>query len=185
VNGGIVKRMIPYITVIMVVCALVWAFKYVIGVSPLSVQGRKPADFSIKFLDSTLVGWSNGKKAWTFHARTVQVSRDRVHVSFDGIAGGKLFENGRQLASLKAAKLDYDIVSGNVIMPKGAELAIVNGPVFDVKDVHWDSKSSRLYCKQGVDAVVNGNSFHGDRLTADIAKKEIYVEKVNGRLLVE
>ena len=184
------KRWFPWITGAIIAGGLIWSFFYLKDLHPLGSLGSKLDDDSlpevaIRFKDATLVGRSGGEKVWTFDAQTIDVSTNRRFATFQGVARGSLFEDGRQIASLTAEKVVYNTATRDITVPGTVELKFENGPTFRAQDISWNARQSRLFCEEGVDAILDGGTMHGERMTADLEKKVLTIEKVNGRIRLE
>lgn len=184
------KRWLPWVTGAVVLGGLVWSFLYLKDLHPLGPLGSKLdrgtlEGVSIRFKDATLVGRSDGQKVWTFHARTIDLSKDRRHAAFTGVTRGSLMRDGRQIASLSADKAVYSTLTRNVAVPGGAEFKLEEGPSFKVRNVLWDAKKSTLLCREGVEIELAGSTLHGERMTVDLDKKELTIEKVKGEIRLD
>jgi hypothetical protein len=184
------KRWFPWIAGGVIVAGLVWAFIYLKDVHPLGALGTKLqpdrlSDVAIRFKGAKLVGRSEGRKVWTFEAKTIDLSKDRRLATFKGITQGTLLEDGKRLASLSAGKVIYNTLTRDVSVPGTAEFALVDGPSFTLRGTYWNGRSSRLFSRGGVDARLDGSTFHGERMTADLDRKVLEVQKVSGRIRIE
>lgn len=184
------KRWVPWITAVAVAALLGWSFFYLKEIHPLGSLGAKLdgdslAGVAIRFKNATLVGRANGQKVWSFEAKTIDVSKDRRTATFRGIARGELLQDGKKVASLSAEEVFYNTFSRNVKVPGGARFELVEGPVFQVRDVQWNASQSRLTCSGGVTATLAGSELHGEKMMADLRAKELVIEKVSGVLRLE
>ncbi len=98
---------------------------------------------------------------------------------------GTLLQDGAPVASLAADKAIYNIFTRDVATPGDAELTLEDGPSFKVRKVFWNARKSKLFCEEGVDAVLDGSTMHGERMTADLQKKELAIYKVRGQIKLE
>jgi hypothetical protein len=179
--------LIPWITGILVVAVLGCTFLFLKKVHPLGAfaldLGRDRMEgIGIRFKGATLVGRSDGKKVWQINAKSIDISKDRRFATFTGLTHGLLLRDDKKVASLSADRVVYNILSRDVSTPGTAEMKIVNGPSFKVHKVYWSGRKSRLFCEGGVDAVIGASTMHGDRLTADLERKEIVATKVKGQI---
>lgn len=184
------KRLIPWITGILIVGALGCTFLFFRKVHPLgafalNLGKDRMEGIGIRFKGATLVGRSGGKKVWEINARSIDISKDRRLATFSGLTHGSLLQNDKKIASISADRVVYNIFSRDVSTPGTAEMKIVNGPSFKVHKVYWNSRKSRLFCEGGVDLVIGANTMHGERLTADLERKEIVATKVKGQIKLE
>jgi len=185
-----VKRWFPWITGAVIVGGLVWSFFYLKDLHPLGSLGTKLdrdhlAGVAIRFKNAKLVGRSEGKKVWTFEARTIDVSKDRRTATFRGVTRGSMLQNDEEIASLAADKVVYNTFTRDVEAPGSAELSLKNGPSFRIRKAFWNARQSKLICEGGVDVALDGSTMHGERMTADLVKKELVVEKVKGQIRLE
>ena len=183
------KRWVPWITAAVVIGGLIWAFLYLKDIHPLgSLAPKLGADrmqgVGIRFNGAQLVGRANGKKVWLIQARTIDISKDRRKATFRGLTNGALMQNDKKVASISADEVVYNVLTQNVAAPGTAHLSIVGGPSLKVSKVYWNSQNSRLFC-EGVDAVLGANTMHGERMTADLDKKEITASKVSGTIRLQ
>ena len=184
------KRWVPWATVAVIIGGLIWTFFYLKDVHPLGALGPKlqtdrMAGVGIRFDRAQLVGRSNGKKVWVIEARTIDISKDRRKATFRGLSRGSLLQNDKRIASISADEVVYNMFTQNVASPGTAELKLENGPALKVHKVFWNAQSSRLFCEGGVDAVFGASTMHGERMIADLQKKEITASKVSGTIKVE
>jgi hypothetical protein len=174
---------------VTIVAGLVWAFFYLKDAHPLGALGSRLGrdeleNVSIRFKDARLVGRSEGRTVWSFQARTIDLSRDRRLATFKGVTRGTLLADGRPIASLSAGKVVYNTYTRNVSAPGSAEFQLTDGPSFRVRDVYWNAAKSKLVCR-GVDMELAGSTLHGERMTADLDRKELTIGKVNGTIKLE
>lgn len=184
------KRWLPWITGAVTAAGLIWSFFYLKDVHPLGrlgakLEGNHLAGIAIRLKDATLIGRSDGEKVWTFEAETIEVSRDRRLATFRNVTRGSLLQDGKQIASLAANKVVYNTITRNLAVPGGAEFKVEGGPSFSVRDVLWNARKSALLCKNGVDMELAGSTLHGERMTADLAQKELVITKVKGRIRLD
>lgn len=181
------KRWIGFATGIIIIGSLAWVFLFLKDWHPSGALGvrlgdGRSRDFAIRFKDTRLVGWANGKRIWMLDAGDINISRDRRLATFTGIAKGTLLMDGKPAANLYAGKVFYNMSTGNVMVPDGARLSVRGGPTLWVKNVLWDNEKSSLLCKQGVSGRLAGGKFYAERAEADIAGKEIRASKVTGNI---
>ncbi len=183
------KRWLPFTTAIVLAAGLVWSFMYLRALHPfgtaVSDLSDKPMqDIGLRFNDATLVGWSDHAKVWQIHARTVEVSKDRRLATFRGISKSYLMQKGEPVASVSANEVVYNTVTRNVSVPGAVQIKVKDGPSLKTKNVIWHSARSRLACQGGVTATVDGSTFHGDKLVADLGRKELTITKVRGTIRI-
>ena len=184
------KRWVPWVTGAVIIGGLIWTFFYLKDVHPLGALGSKlqtdrMAGVGIRFDRAQLVGRSNGKKVWVIEARTIDISKDRRKATFRGLSRGSLLQNDKRIASISADHVVYNMFTQDVASPGPAELKLENGPSLKVRKVFWNARDSKLFCEGGVDAVFGASTMHGERMTADLEKKEITASKVSGTIKVE
>ena len=183
------RRWIPWITGIVVLGGIAWTFFYLKDVHPLGSRGTKLtsdhlAGVVIRFKGARLIGRSQGKKVWDLHADTIDISKDRRFATFRGVTKGSLLQDGKKVAGISASETVYNTLTRNVVTPGYAELRLVNGPSFKVRDIYWNAEKSKLLCRKGIDAMLEGNTLHGESMTADLNTKELTVHKVTGKIRI-
>lgn len=174
----------------MVIAGSGWTFFYLKDVHPLGALGSKlgrdhMAGIGIRFNDATLIGRSGGKKVWNIKAKMIDISKDRRIATFQGLTQGSLIRDDKKVASISADRVAFNIFTQNVSAPGTAQLKLENGPSLKVHKVFWNARLSKLYCQGGVDGTIGKSTIHGDRLTADLVKKEITVTKVKGEIKLD
>lgn len=174
----------------MIIGGLIWTFLYLKDVHPLGALGSRlgtdhMAGVGIRFEGAQLVGRANGEKVWVIEARTIDISKDRRKATFRGLSRGSLLQNDKKIASISADEVVYNMFTQNVASPGTAELKLENGPCLKVRKVFWNAQSSKLFCEGGVDAVFGASTMHGERMIADLDKKEITASKVSGTIKLE
>lgn len=179
------KRWLPFITGIVLVAGLAWSFLYLRALHPFGsavtdLDAEPLQNIGLLFKDATLVGWSNHDRIWQIHAKGVEVSRDRRRAVFKSVSNSYLMKGGERVASISADAVVYNMVTHNVSVPGSAELKVKDGPSLKTKSIVWHSARSRLACTGGVTVTVDGNTFHGDRMVADLEKKELTATRVRG-----
>ena len=184
------KRWLPWISGAVILAGMIWSFFYLKDIYPLGSLGSKLGrdsleGISIRFINANLVGRSNGKKVWTFKAKTIDVSKDRRLAIFRDVAKGSLLQDGKEIASLSSKKVVYNTYTNNVSAPLGAEFKLKEGPAFKVHDVFWSAQKSKLLCKKGIDMDLAGSTLHGEKMTVDLEKKELVIEKVKGKIKLD
>lgn len=184
------KRWLLRIVGILAFTGLLWAFYYLRALNPLGALNKHlgadsmPA-LAIRFKDAKLVGWSGGKRSWTFQAKQIDVNKNRTQAVFSGGIDGEMLKNGRRVARVKAMEVVYNIFSNDLAVPGTAEFILDKGPYVKASNIFWHAQSSSLACMGGVDAVMDLGTVHGSNLTLDLVKKEITLSKVNGIIKVE
>jgi len=183
------RRRLPWITGGVVAVALVWAFLYLTALHPFgAVEARLKRDelpgIGLSFRDARLVGRQDSQMAWAFDAKTIDVSRDRRLVTFRGVTDGSLMKDGREVASLVAGKVVYNSMSNNLVVQGKAEVRLADGPTLEVRNIYWNAQKSKLVCTGGIRAVFDEGTMEGDRMVADLEKKELTVSKVRGTILL-
>jgi len=184
------KRWLPWITAAVLAAGLVWAFLYLKALHPFGSVGTDLGDkhlagVALRFDEAALVGWADGEKVWRIQARTVDVSKDRRRATFRGITRGYLLKKGRRIASISANEVVYDTITHNISVPGTAEVEVEDGPSLKANDIYWNAATSRLECLAEVSATVNGSTVHGERMVADLEKKELKIWKVRGVIRLE
>ncbi len=183
------RSWLPWVTSGVIVAALIWVFVYLKALHPFgSMEAKLKQDelpgIGLIFKDAQLVGRQNGKKTWAFKAKNIEVSRDRRLVTFHDITNGVLMKNGKVIASLAANKVVYNSITNEISVPGTSELKISGGPRLKVKNIYWNGQKSELVCKGGIRAVFDGSIMEGDRLTANLEKKELTINKVRGKIRI-
>lgn len=183
------KKWLPWITGGVVIAALIWAFLYLKALHPFGAMEAKLkqdelSGIGLFFRDANIIGRQDGKKVWSFRAKSIEVSRDRRLVTFQNIINGTLIKDGNVIASLSAKKVIYDSLIGKISAPGLSEVKIVNGPTLKVKNIYWNGQKSKLVCTGGIRANFDGSTLEGERLTADFEKKEITIDKVRGTIRI-
>ena len=184
------KRWIPWITGAVIVGGMIWTFFYLKDIHPLGSTGTKLkkdhlAGVGIRFKGAKLIGRSQGKKVWALESPIIDISKDRRLATFRGVTKGSLLQDGKKVAGISASETVYNTYTRNIVTPGFAELKLENGPSFRVHNVYWNSAKSKLLCQGGIDAVLDGSTMHGERMTADLQKKELTVQKVTGKIKIE
>ena len=184
------KRWVPWITGIVVIGGMIWTFFYLKDMHPLGSRGTKLgkdhlAGVGIRFKDAKLIGRSQGKKVWALQAGIIDISKDRRLATFRGETKGSLLQDGKKVAGFSASETVYNTFTRNIMTPGYAELKLENGPSFKVHKIYWNSEKSKLVCQEGIEAVLEGSTMHGERMTADLRTKELTVEKVTGKIRIE
>lgn len=179
------KRLVPLLTVVVLVAGLLWSFMYLRALHPFGsavtdLGDERLQNVGLVFDRATLVGWSNHSKAWQIHAKAVEVSRDRRFATFREVTDSYLMSKGERLASISASEAVYNTTTRNVALPGAVELRVKDGPVLRTKNMFWDAARSRLACSGGVTATMDGSSFQGDSMEANLENKELRVTRVRG-----
>lgn len=169
---------------------LAWMFLYLKDMHPLGSLGAKLdndqlSGLAIRFNNAKLVGRSEGEKVWELEAKSIELSRDRRLTTFKGVARGSLIQDGEKIASISADEVTYNTFTRNVMAPGVAELKLEKGPSFKVHKIYWNAKKSKLYCEDGVEAVLDGSTIQGDRMIADLENKELEIHKVRGSIRLD
>lgn len=167
-----------------------WTFFYLKDVHPLGSTGTKLkrdhlAGVGIRFKGAKLIGRSQGKKVWALQAGIIDISKDRRLATFRGVTKGSLLQDGKKVAGISASETVYNTLTRNVMTPGYAELKLENGPSFKVHRIYWNAGKSKLLCQGGIDAVLDGSTMHGERMTADLQTKELTISKVTGKIRIE
>lgn len=181
------KRWLPIVTAIALVAGLAWSFMYLRALHPFGKSvtdlGEEPLqNVGLRFKGATLIGWANHQRAWQIHARTVDVSRDRRLATFRGVKDSYLMLKGDRVASMTANEVVYNTITRNVSVPGAATLSVKDGPDLKTRKIFWNSARSRLACSGGVIVTVDGSTFGGEKMVADLGKKELTVTKVHGTI---
>lgn len=189
-SRSIMRRWVPWITGIIVTAGLIWSFAYLKDLNPLGSMGVNLNDnrmegISIRFKNAKLVGRSDGKRVWTFEARSIDVSKDRRLATFNKVIRGCLMKDDKTIAVMSADKVIYNSYTRNVNVPCAAKLSLKDGPSFKIRKAFWNSDKSKLYCQGGVDATLSLGSMHGERMVADLDKKELVIQKVKGSIKID
>ncbi|MHB1455776.1 MAG: hypothetical protein ACYC0V_02565 [Armatimonadota bacterium] len=176
---------IPLLSAIVILGGIVWSFSYMRDMHPLgSLAARldqgNMQDISMRLMGVHLIGKSRGKMLWRFKAETIEVSHDRQKAIFKKNIRGSLINNGKQMASLKTEEVIYGVYTHNVMAPGNTQINIHGGPSLSVKNLYWNGYKSKLVCSGGIDANLGGSVLHGERMSVDINKKEILINKVHG-----
>jgi len=172
-------------TAAVLIAGLVWSFMYLRALHPFGsavtdLGDERLQNVGLRFDRATLVGWSEHSKVWQIHARAVEVSRDRRLATFRGVTDSYLMNKGDKVASMTADEVVYNTTTRNVSLPGPAELRVKGGPLLRTKSLFWDSARSVLTCLSGVTAEMDSGSFQGDKMVADLGKKELTVTRVRG-----
>lgn len=184
------RKWIPLIAAIVILGGIVWSFRYLRDIHPFGSLAPRldrggMANIAMRFRGVRLIGKSNGEKIWAFSAGSIDVGRDRQKAVFkDKISGTVLFK-GKPAAWIKSSEIVYGIYTHDILIPGSAEIRMKDGPTLKVKDVYWNGYRSKMVCKGGVDASIAGSTLHGERLTADLDKKEIGISKVRGLIRLD
>ena len=183
------KRWLPFLTAIVLVAGLAWSFTYLRALHPFGsavtdLDDEPLQNVGLRFEGATLVGWADHQKAWQIHAKAVEVSRDRRLATFRGVKDSYLMRNGDPVASITADEVVYNMFTRNVSVPGAVQLKVKDGPLLDTRNIFWDSAKSRLACLGGVTATVDGSTFEGEKMVADLDKKEMTITKVRGTIRV-
>ena len=181
------KRWLPYITGLVLVAGIAWSFAYMRALHPFGravtdLGDEHLQDVGLVFEGATLVGWSERQRIWKIQAKTVEVSRDRRRATFRHVTAGSLIKAREPIATMKAGKVVYNTITRNAFVPGAAALAVKDGPSFKTNSIYWKASASRLACGGGVSATFGGSTFHGEKMVADLAKKELTISKVYGTI---
>lgn len=173
------------LTVVIVVAGLLWSFAYLRALHPFGsavtdLGDERLENVGLVFDRATLIGWSDHSKAWQIHARAVEVSRDRRFATFREVTDSYLMSKGERLASISASKAVYNTLSRDVSLPGDVKLSVKDGPQLTTRNVSWNATRSKLACSGGVTATMDGSSFRGDSMEADLGNKELTVTRVRG-----
>lgn len=169
---------------------LVWSFLCLKALHPFGPAGAELsndqfAGVGFRFENATLVGWASGEKTWRIQARAVDVSKDRQRATFRRITRGYLLKKGEPVATISASEAIYNTITGNVSVPGTAEVKVKNGPSLKAKSIYWNAAKSRLACLGGVSATIGSSTVQGERMLADLEKKELNISKVQGIIRLE
>lgn len=181
------KRWLPFITAVVLVAGLVWSFMYLRALHPFGkavkdLDNEPLQNVGLRFEGATLIGWADHQKAWQIQAKAVEVSRDRRLATFRGVKESYLMQKGERVASIAADEVVYNTITRNVSVPGAVTLRVKNGPALKTKSIFWNSAKSKLACTGGVTAVIDGSILQGDKMVADLEKKELTVTKVRGTI---
>ncbi|MHB1001110.1 MAG: LptA/OstA family protein [Armatimonadota bacterium] len=184
------KRWIPWITCLIITGGIAWSFLYLRDMHPFGALAPRldnghMENIAMRFTGVHLIGKSGGKKTWSFQAGSIDVSRDRQLAKFSDSLKGSLIKDDKRAASFTAKSAVYNLFSQNVTVPGTAKIQITDGPSLSVGNILWNSRESKLTCKKGVSAVIDGSTLQGERLTADLKTKELKIEKVHGLIRLE
>ncbi|HEY3298257.1 MAG TPA: hypothetical protein VGK34_06325 [Armatimonadota bacterium] len=183
------KRWLLRIGVAVAFAVLVWGFMYLRALDPLSALRHQYSDatpeLSIRFKDAKLVAWSDGRRAWKLDSKFIDVSKDRVRATFDGGIKGEMLRNDEKVGDIKADKVVYNMYTRDLYVPGTASVNVLNGPSIKGRRIFWNAHTMRLACEDGVDALLDPGTVHGAKMSMDIAKKEITIQKANGTIKVE
>ena len=174
----------------MVIGGIAWSFFYLKDIHPLGSLGLNLgkdhlAGVAIRFKDAKLVGRAEGKKVWEFEAETIDLSKDRQKATFSHIKKGALLQDGKPVAAITSDKVIYNTFTRNLEAPTGAQFTLTDGPSFKLHKVAWDAKESKLRCDGGISATLGQSTMQGERMVADLKKKEVTIAKVKGQIKLE
>ncbi len=183
------RRWLPLVTAAVLVAGLVWSFMYLRALHPFGsavtdLDDEPLQDIGLRFEGATLVGWSNHDRVWQIHAEGVEVSRDRRRAAFKGVSNSYLMKDGKRVASISTDAVVYNTVTRNVSVPGAVALKVKDGPSLKTKNIYWNAAKSKLVCMGGVTASVGGSTFSGDRMVADLEKKELTISKIRGTIRI-
>ena len=179
------KRRLPFITAAVLVAGLAWSFMYLRALHPFGtavtdLNDEPLQNVGLLFKGATLIGWADHDRAWQIYARTVEVSRDRRLATFRGVEDSYLMKKGDRVASIAADEVVYNTITRNVSVRGRVDLKVKDGPSLQTKNIFWNAAKSKLACLGGVTATVDGSTFQGEKMMADLEKKEMTMTKVHG-----
>lgn len=137
--------------------------------------GNPEIVFSLE--DVEVVGRDHGAKIWSFRANQADVARGRSRATLLDIKDGKLYDNGKVVATVKAGKVSYDPVAGNVEVTGGVEVTSAKRYRVTTDRATWTAFVNQLKCPGKVTFRANDSSLVGRNLVLDAKQRRATMEK--------
>jgi hypothetical protein len=173
------RRYLTPVIAVALIAALAASLIYFRKYSPYKVPDRLMGnpEIVLSLSDVEIVGRSDGEKLWSFKARRADVSRGRINTQFIAIGDGKLYDEGKIVATVTAGRAIYNSSSGNVAVAGGVKVAATQGYRAEAEEALWSAYFKQLRCPGGVIFATDGSELSGQNLVADFKKQEVTLEK--------
>jgi hypothetical protein len=132
--------------------------------------------------DVEIVGRARGQRAWSFKAKEADVTQGRVATSFRSIRDGKLYDDGKLMATVSAGKAVFISGIGDVDVTNGVKLVSKQGYSAQTDSARWSGYFKRLTCPGKVVFRSKEGSLVGQNLVADLKSPEVSLDK--GKMVI-
>lgn len=173
------RKYIQPVIAIVVIIILVGSFIHFRRYSPYKVGSGINAnpEILLSLSDVEIMGRSNGQKKWCFSAKHAEVARGRAVTSVTSIHDGKIYDNGKEVASIEAGKAFYNSATGNVMVSGGIKLSSPQGYKAFADGATWTGYSNSLTCNGKVKFTVDDSTVEGQNLVADLKGQKVTMDK--------
>lgn len=178
------RRYLPPAVAIALIAVLSVTIIYFRHYSPYKVTREQVGNPEILLSLSgvEIVGRSQGERIWSFKTTRADVWRGQVRTALLGIHDGKLYSDGKVVASVSAGSAIYNSATGDVEVTGGVGVASVRGYRAAAQSARWSGYLRRLTCPGRVSFRTDGSELVGQNLVADARSEEVTLDK--GRMVV-
>jgi len=138
-------------------------------------------NIGLRLEDAELSGRSNGRKAWRFRAKVVEVSQDRSQTTFTNLDKGIVYDSEKPAMRLSASKLTYNSFSRDIVGQGRIRVTANNNISIGTELLTWSSSGRRLICPGPVSIDMGAGKGSAGSLEADLANDVLLLRKVNLR----
>lgn len=179
IGRATIRRYLTPVIALGVIGALVTTLVYLRKYSPYKVSDTliKNPEIILSLQDVDIMGRSDGKKMWSFHADRVEVSRGRYRTEFFSIKDGKLYDDDKVAASVTAGRAIYDSSTGNVEVADGVKIVSIQGYRAEAESATWSGYFRKLRIPGQVKLSSSESMLTGRNLIADIANENMMLDK--------
>jgi LPS export ABC transporter protein LptC len=176
----------PLISIVMVglvLASFIWLKEY----RPFGRIEPMPAspNVALRLENAELVGRSNGRMAWRFKARQVEVSQDRSETTFTDIGRGVVYDVGKPVVKLSARQMIYNSFTHDVTAIGAVQLTANEKLSVATDLLTWSGSQRKLFCPSRVTIDIGAGKGTAASLTADIAQDSLLLRQVNLKLPVK
>jgi hypothetical protein len=125
----------------------------------------------------SIAGRDDGKAAWSFDAERVDVSKGRYRTTVTGIRQGRLYDNGKAVATVTAGRAVYNSLSGNVEVTGGVKVRAAKGFEARAQKALWTGFNQQLICPGKVEFRSTEGKLIGTNLVADLRQSQVTLDK--------
>ena len=173
------RRYLPPAIVLLLIAGLSASFVYFRRYSPYKVSallaGNPEIILSLRGVE--MVGRSEGQRLWSFRAERADVARGQIRTTFVAIRDGKLYDEGKVVATVEAGRAVYDSATDNVDVSDGVTVASPRGYRASAQSARWSAYFKRLWCPGKVSFRAGDNELVGSNLIADMRNQEVRLSK--------
>lgn len=190
------QRILILLLAIGLVGGTVAALKYARGYRPLAGLGPAgpsgPGDIGIHFQDVKVIGRKDNKRAWTLRADTVDTTRSKSRVAFQGNIRAELLEGKQVRAIVTAPQANFD-VNAKVLAASGDLTCRIRPTNPRQKDdlvvrtdqVYWNVGAKTVLCPNTVTVTAPNASVTGRQLDINIATRDFTLTNFRADFAVE